>query len=153
MVFISEIVPHRVVAFLANKLYREHYSHAEMNSAISAADGIKDIRFSWQPVNEKFHIHGSFFNTEKTIQSGSLEEFIYEHYYGFTAVSKNETWEYKVNHPRLKTNELINLDIACDFETLYGSDFSFLNKQNPVSTYNAVGSEVSIDWKINKIIK
>lgn len=153
VVFISEIVPYKVVAFLANKLYREHYSHAVMNSAISVADGIKDIRFSWQPLNEKFHIQGSFSNTEKEIKSGSLEEFIYEHYYGFTAVSKKETWEYKVSHPRWKTNELINCDIACDFETLYGSDFSFLNKQNPISTYNAVGSEVSIDWQIKKILK
>ena len=26
-------------------------------------------------------------------------------------------------------------------------------RQAPISIYNAVGSEVSIDWKINKIIK
>ncbi len=153
VVFISEVVPYQIVAVMANKLYKEHYSVAKMTSSIVVVDGVKKIDYHWQPNQETFVIHTSFDNESQPIVADSLEEFIYEHYYGFTKVNEAETWEYRVNHPRWQTNRIIDYDINCDFEAMYGTDFSFLNAQKPYSVYNALGSEVSIDWKINKLKK
>lgn len=151
VVFISEIVPNKIVAFLANKLYKEHYSTAKMESSIIVENEIKNIKYSWQVGKDNYSIIASFNNKGKSIEENSLEEFIYEHYFGFTKVSNKETWEYKVNHPRWQTNEVKSCMINCDFERMYGKDFAFLNLQKPFSIYNAVGSEVNIDWNINKL--
>jgi hypothetical protein len=151
VVFISEIVPYKIVSILANSLYKEHYSFAEMSSSIRVENGIKNINYNWKVNTEHHAIIASFDNELKDIEPNSLEEFIYEHYFGFTNVSDTETWEYKVNHPRWLTNEIKEYKINCDFEKMYGSDFAFLNHQKPYSVYNAQGSEVSIDWKINKL--
>ena len=153
VVFISEVVPYKIVAVMANKLYKEHYSVAKMTSSIVVENGVKKIDYNWQPDQETFFIHTSFHNESQPISPDSLEEFIYEHYYGFTKVSETETWEYRVNHPRWEANKIMSYNINCDFEEMYGSDFSFLNSQKPYSVYNALGSEVSIDWKINKLKK
>ncbi len=153
VVFISEIVPYKIVSFLANLLYKEHYIVAEMESIVKLEDGNKNINYSWKPKTETYSIHTSFNKELKTIEPNSLEEFIYEHYYGFTQVSDTETWEYKVNHPRWLTNEINSYTIKCNYGALYGNDFKFLNSLEPYSVYNAVGSGVSIDWKIFKLKK
>lgn len=151
VVFISEVVPFKIVSFMANWLYKEHYSYSKMKHECEIKEGSKHLEYHWQKNNNDFYIKAKFDNAAKDIEPNSLEEFIYEHYYGFTKINDNETWEYKVNHPRWYTNEMIDCDILCDFEKMYGNDFAFLNNQKPFSVYNAIGSEVSIDWKINKI--
>ena len=125
VVFISEIVPHKIVAYLANKLYKEHYGTAKMNSSIVIENEIKNIKYAWQADMCNYSIIASFDKECKSIEPNSLEEFIYEHYFGFTKVSNNETWEYKVNHPRWQTNQVKSCMINCDFERMYGKDFSF----------------------------
>lgn len=151
VVFISELVPHATVAFLANALYKEHYAVGKINytAEISALD--KRLAYNWRVNQENMQISAVFQNTENPILPNTLEEFIYEHYYGYSRVSENETWEYRVNHPRWFVNPLLDFEITCDFEKLYGSDFSFLNYKKPFSVYNAIGSQVTIDWKIDKI--
>lgn len=151
VVFISEIVPYKIVSILANLLYKEHYSVAEMWSSIVVENNLKNIDYNWKLNADTSSIKTLWDNELKAILPNSLEEFIYEHYYGFTKVSETETWEYKVNHPRWLTNEIISHEINCDFEKLYGPEFAFLSDQKPYSVYNAKGSEVSIDWKINKL--
>lgn len=152
VVFVSEVVPYSIVSVLANMLYKEHYSVAKMKSSIVVENGIKNIDYTWIK-DQTYYIRASFNNDLKPIAPDSLEEFIYEHYFGFTNVSETETWEYRVNHPRWLTNENINYEINCDFAKMYGKDFEFLNQQKPYSVYNALGSEVSIDWKITKVKK
>lgn len=151
VVFISEIVPYKMVSLLANLLYKEHYSVAKMWSSVSIKEDIKNINYNWKVNTESYAIQTSFDKNLKAITPNSLEEFIYEHYFGFTKVSDKETWEYKVNHPKWLTNEIKAYEINCDFKKTYGADFAFLNHQKPYSVYNAIGSEVSIDWKINKL--
>jgi uncharacterized protein YqjF (DUF2071 family) len=151
VVFISEVVPYKAVSFLANKLYKEHYSFAKMKSEMKVEGDTKLLQYNWKPKLEEYSIKVALENTPTEIVAGSLEEFIYEHYYGFTKVNPNETWQYKVNHPRWKVNAVKTIEVNCDFEKMYGSNFEFLNTQKPYSTYNAIGSEVSIGWKITKI--
>lgn len=151
VVFISEIVPNKVVAFLANKLYKEHYSYAKMSSEFIIVKGDKNLEYKWYQNGKEYFIKSSFQNEEVSMIKSSHEEFIYEHYYGFTKVNDNETWEYKVNHAQWKVNKNIGFEVACDFELCYGKSFAFLQHEKPHSIYNAIGSDVCIDWKVNKL--
>jgi uncharacterized protein len=151
VVFISEIVPSAIVAFLANKLYKEHYTSTKMSSAVGMNKEHKILSYKWWLNKEAFSINTVFSKESKAIESYTHQEFIYEHYYGFTKVSSNETWEYKVNHPSWKVNEVLDYTIHCNFENMYGEDFKHLTSAVPHSVYNAVGSAVTIDWKINKL--
>lgn len=153
VVFISEIVPNKMVAFLANRLYKEHYSAAKMNSKIVHSDCRKVIEYNWTKDNRRDLINAYFEAAERDMETGSHEQFIYEHYYGYTRVSGHETWEYKVNHSAWQSNRYISHRLVCDFEALYGKPFAFLQGLPPHSVYNAIGSAVSIDWKVNKIIQ
>ncbi len=151
VVFVNELVPNPIVAFLANLLYKEHYTTAKMDSSIVIQNQSKEVSFAWKKDKKDYSIFAKMDDQASTIISGSLEEFIYEHYYGYTKVSSEETWEYRVNHPRWETNKINHFEINCDFGAMYGSDFEILNNKKPISVFHAIGSEVSIDREIIKI--
>ena len=85
------------------------------------------------------------------MKNGSVEAFIFEHYFGYTRVNENKTLEYGINHPSWKINQVIDYRINCDFEQMYGYDFAFLNAQQPDNVILAEGSDVSVKWKRNAI--
>jgi uncharacterized protein len=151
VVFINETVPSKVVAWLANKLYKEHYIAIPTKYSWDIGEQNKQIKYQWL-VNKKWNS----ISVNATIKSiamdtGSMQEFIFEHYYGYTKASATETLEYKVNHPRWAVNTVNSVDIDCDFEACYGKDFSVLNTCTPSSVFIADGSAVSIDWKRVKL--
>ena len=87
----------------------------------------------------------------ESMKTGSVEDFIFEHYFGYTRVNENKTLEYGINHPSWKINQVIDYSIDCDFEKMYGPDFAFLNAQQPDNVILAEGSAISVQWKRNAI--
>jgi len=78
------------------------------------------------------------------IEAGSEEEFITEHYWGYTKLRNGRTSEYEVVHPKWDIYPVIRHDIAVDFGATYGPQFSFLTGQKPQSIFLAEGSEVTV---------
>jgi hypothetical protein len=76
-----------------------------------------------------------------------MEEFIFEHYFGYTKVNSEKSIEYKINHPSWEINAINHYQINCDFAAFYGTDFKILNASNPHSVMLAEGSKISVDWK------
>ena len=151
VVFINETVPYKAVAWLANKLYKEHYTAIPTKNNLVVNTVYKQIEYQWKvdQVWNSIYVESSV--NKETMQAGSFEEFIFEHYYGYTKIGSSETEEYKVNHPRWRLNEVINYKIDCSFDKMYGESFLFLNKTKPDSVFLAEGSAVSIKWKRNKL--
>jgi uncharacterized protein len=151
VVFINETIPYPIVAWMANKLYKEHYTVVPTKHEISKNDTTQKIKFQWL-LNKKWNlIDVEASNTSSKMQNESLEQFIYEHYYGYTKVSENKTEEYKLQHPSWKTNKVVNYTIDCDFEAMYGKSFSVLNKTEPSAVFIAEGSSVAVEWKRTKL--
>lgn len=147
VVFINETVPYKLVAWLANKLYNEHYIAIPTKSLIVNAQATKNIKYEWK-INKKWnHIAVNVAKENEPLLPGSVEEFIFEHYYGYTKINSQLSQEYKVNHPRWQVNKVIDYSIHCDFNAMYGHDFSFLVHHQPDSVIHAVGSPVTVNWK------
>lgn len=147
VVFINETVPYQPVAWLANKLYQEHYIAIPTRNKIKTIDASLNVRYEWKTKKEWNQVEVVAETEPKAMLDGSFEEFIYEHYYGYTRLTENLSQEYYVNHPRWLVHEVKQFAINCDFTTMYGNDFSFLNQQQPDKVMLAQGSEVTVDWK------
>jgi uncharacterized protein YqjF (DUF2071 family) len=147
VVFINETVPFQVVAWLANKLYKEHYTSIPTKNVIDTTGKTKNIQYSWKIQKKWNQLSASTSKEMEPLQAGSLDEFIFEHYYGYTKINNTKTQEYKVNHPRWLVNKVLEHSIQCDFKAMYGNDFKFLNHQTPESVIVAEGSSVTINWK------
>jgi hypothetical protein len=74
---------------MANKLYNEHYTVVPTKHQISKMKAQAKVNFEWLPIKK----NGIAFYVEVVPRIGSdedesLEQFIYEHYYGYTKNSR-----------------------------------------------------------------
>lgn len=146
VVFIKEIVPKAAISFIANTLYREKYCTMPMLSSCKHEEELR-LSYKWK-FNKKWNaIEAVAESVAIPIDAGSEEEFIAEHYYGYSKYSALKTFEYKVAHPRWNVYPVKEYFIDCDFEGLYGTAFSFLKTATPSSVFVAKGSGITISGK------
>ena len=84
------------------------------------------------------------------IIAGSEEEFITEHYWGYTFINNSCMGEYQVAHPKWNVHKVLSYQIHCNTKELYGNDFVETLNQKPVSVFLAEGSAIEVFNK-NKI--
>ncbi|MNK45585.1 hypothetical protein D3C87_643480 [compost metagenome] len=147
VVFIKEIVPKKAIAFVANTLYQEHYETQKMRHQISESENSKTFIYQWKNDKEWNTIEVETKKDLSKIEIDSEAEFITEHYFGYTKIDEETTFEYEVTHPRWEQFEVLNHRIDIDFEKNYGSDFGFLQTQKPTSIFLAQGSKITVKNK------
>ncbi|WP_221390361.1 YqjF family protein [Dyadobacter sp. NIV53] len=151
VVFINETVPSKLVAWVANYLYKEHYVSIPTSHTYNINPETKQIRFEWN-INREWNAISVEAGAEgKPMEAGSIEEFIFEHYYGYTRIDDTATEEYNIHHDRWLVNDVTNYEINCNFAAMYGKDFDFLKGTEPDSVMLAEGSLISVKWKRNRI--
>jgi uncharacterized protein YqjF (DUF2071 family) len=143
VVFIKELVPKPALTFVANTIFKEHYETCEMNHEWLNCDDKQFVKYAWN-INRWNSISVEARNELTEIRVGSEEEFITEHYWGYTLIDNETTSEYEVKHPKWKINEVLDYTINVDFESTYGQEFRFLNNERPTSVFLAEGSEISV---------
>lgn len=151
VVFINESVPYKLVAWMANKLYKEHYIAIPTKNQCSFNEGEKNISYQWKINNRWNSIAVKAASGADEMPKDSFEEFIFEHYYGYTKINSNATEEYKINHPRWKVNKVHSAVIDCDFAAMYGKDFGFLKDETPDAVFIAEGSAIEVEWKRKRL--
>lgn len=147
VVFINETVPFKAVAWLANRLYQEHYIAIPTRHQIEHGPIMHEIRYDWKLNQHWNHLAVQAVAAALPMAAGSIEEFIFEHYYGYTKIDPHHSQEYRVNHPRWLVHPVTDYAVDCDFRAMYGDAFAFLKDQQPDSVLLAAGSAVTVDWK------
>ncbi|OCB70473.1 hypothetical protein B0A79_00095 [Flavobacterium piscis] len=147
VVFIKEIVPKKAITFIANNLYQEHYETQKMRHKIIEGDTTNTFIYQWKS-NEKWNTIE--LETKKDLTKNKIDseaEFITEHYFGYTKITKDLTFEYEVQHPRWEQYEVLDHNTDIDFEKTYGEDFKFLQNIKPASVFLAKGSKITVKNK------
>ncbi len=143
VVFIKEIVPKPAITFVANTIYQEKYQTCRMKHNWLLEDDQFEISYSWKMETwNSFSVVSS--SKSVAIVEDSDEEFITEHFWGYTKISKDKTSEYGVNHPWWEVYPIKSYQINVDFEKNYGTEFAFLNTKSPESVMLAEGSPIQV---------
>lgn len=142
--FIKEIVPKRALTFVANSIYKEKYvTHPTKSRCLKNANSI-EVSYDWKHQGAWDSIEVTAASVSEEIKYGSEEEFITEHYWGYTQLSNRLTSEYQVKHPRWQIYPVINHKIKVRFAELYGAEFGNLKDMLPDSIMLAEGSNISV---------
>jgi hypothetical protein len=115
-----------------------------MNHNWERSNGMQTIEYKWKKENKwnSFKVNAG---TElKNISSGSEEEFITEHYWGYTRIGTKKTSEYGVEHPRWQVYDIKDYTVDVNFAEVYGQNFEFLTNLKPKSVFLAEGSEIKV---------
>lgn len=144
-VFISEIVPKSLIAIIANKLYKEHYRALPMRHSITPAeDGYTRFLYEWKIKGQWNKLGGTVSDHFESIEPGSGEEFIFEHYWGYNSLSAAKTMEYQVEHIPWRVAYVKDYIFEADVAGLYGEEFAPFLRQPPYSAFFADGSDISV---------
>jgi len=146
-VFIQEIVPKRLLSFVANTVYHEHYVTHPMSHQWNITSEKLDISYSWKLHGKAQSIAITAKNNPTSFPDGSEIEFISEHYFGYTKYNEHKTFEFQVTHPRWNYYEVDTYKLHLDFELNYGKKFAHLTTQTPDSVFLMEGSAITVEPK------
>ncbi len=140
VVFVKEIVPKRAIAAIARGLYNENYAAMPMSHRLEG----RSVEYGW-----KFSGAWNFLRIETEgepikAQRDSLEEFITEHYWGYTKQRHGGCLEYRVEHPPWQLWRSARAELVCDAGKLYGAKFASPLSCAPKSAFLAEGSPVTV---------
>lgn len=144
VVFMKEIVPRRMISFVANTIYGEKYATHVMTHLWNEEGNDLQIEYKWKVDNDWNYIKAVAQKEPSHIKRDSEEEFITEHYWGYTYVNQNCTGVYEVQHPKWRVHQVKSYDIQCSVRKLYGKDFEESLNQKPLSVFLAEGSPIKV---------
>jgi len=148
VVFIKEIVPRQIIATVARAFYNEPYAAMPMRHSIDKENGRLRhggaVEYGWR--------HQGCWNSLRAITAGdaylpaegSEEEFITEHYWGYTAQRNGNCTEYCVEHPRWNVWRVEKAALQCAVASLYGEKFVAPLGSKPQSAFVAEGSPIAV---------
>jgi uncharacterized protein YqjF (DUF2071 family)/predicted DCC family thiol-disulfide oxidoreductase YuxK len=148
VVFIKEIVPRTAIALIAHWLYNENYVALPTgNEILRSPDGfahIESAKYYWTFRNRAQFIELAPQGEPVLIAEGSEEEFIAQHYWGYSVQKNGGTVEYRVEHPTWRIWKQRSCRLECDVEEFYGKPFAQALGAAPSSAFLAEGSEVTV---------
>jgi uncharacterized protein YqjF (DUF2071 family) len=144
--FIRELVPRSAIAFVARRAYNEPYLALPMRHAYGPTlnDVPSTIEYGWKVGGEWSDVRIRPRGPSRLVTAGSQEEFITEHYWGYTRQRDDSTVEYRVAHPSWRVCCADVTEVTGDLAALYGAELARMLHEPPVSAFLAVGSPVTV---------
>lgn len=144
VVFIKEVVPKIVIAKAAQWFYNENYIALPMKNEKREEEGRLHVEYSWKYAGAWNNLKVIAYSDPMEMHPSSEEEFIAEHYWGYSKQKDGSTVEYQVEHPRWKIYQVRDMEFNCDISGLYGEAFGAYLKQEPKSVFLAHGSDIVV---------
>ena len=144
VVFMKEMVPRRMITFVANTVYKEKYAtHPMKHLWQTEGDNLK-VEYYWKVKSDWNYLKAVADKKATPLVEGSEEAFITEHYWGYTHVSNTCTGVYEVAHPQWNIHKVNHFDVHCSTALLYGPQFEEALSVPPVSVFLADGSPIQV---------
>lgn len=142
--FVKEIVPRPAIAWTARLAYGERYVSMPMQHLLGYRAGLPTlVEYRWRFRGRWQRLGVTPVGGAQPMASGSEEEFIAEHYWGY-ARRRGGTVEYAVEHPPWRVWQVGESWLECDVAELYGPDFAPFLHAAPSSAFLAEGSAVVV---------
>jgi len=144
VVFIAEIVPKRAVARVARLAYGENYHCLPMKHRIHMNGTSRTAEYEWRLKGAWCKLYAQASASAHPAEEGSFEQFITEHYWGYSARRNGRVLEYNVSHVPWNVWTSTVARLEGDSTGLYGSELGAVLRRRPDSAFLADGSPVVV---------
>lgn len=146
VVFIRELAPRRAVALVANLLYGERYLTVPMSHRIDpgAGEAPRRVEYAWRFKGRRCSVAIEADGPAQPLAAGSHEEFIVDHYWGYSALPRGRAKEYLVAHRPWRIVPATTATLDCDAAELYGQPLAECLRAQPLSAFWIDGSAVRV---------
>lgn len=144
VMFIRELVPSRVVATIARRLYNEPYYATRMQSVVRDNGETLFIQHDWSWRGRKNWLRVTSSKATGERAPDSVEHFFKEHQWGFGRSKTGDSIVYEVRHPVWRCHAVRSVHVDVDFAAQYGAEFAALTGAEPLSVAHAEGSAIEV---------
>lgn len=146
VVFVKELVPRRAIALTARLLYNENYVALPMSHRMETDESgaLSSVEYAWRFGGGRQRMVFVPDGDMCSVSPGGEEEFITEHYWGYSTARRGETVEYQVEHPPWRVCRAREARLDCDVASLYGEQFAQPLAVEPSSAFLADGSKIKV---------
>ena len=147
VVFVHEIVPRWAVAKVAQWFFHEKYVALPMEHHVmepAAEGGRVSAEYRWGRGERSSAVRVECEGQPSYVAEGSLDQFITEHYWGYSARRDGGSLEYRVEHDCRRVWKATRATFQGDVEWLYGPEFARCLAKEPESAFLADGSRVTV---------
>ena len=144
--FVSELVPRWAIATTARWGYNEKYDAVPMRHEINGGqpDQPIEVSYQWKKSGRWNRVAAKGADRAVPLQSDSLQQFIAEHYWGYSQQRDGSTFEYQVKHVPWSVWQASEVEFSCDVAKQYGDQFTETLLRPPDSAFIADGSPVTV---------
>ena len=115
-----------------------------MRHAIALGDAGGSVEYEWKSKSQWLRMRAQTSGSPAPAHAGTLEQFISEHYWGYTQRRDGSALEYHVSHASWRVWPAANASFDGDGRALYGDSFGRALARQPDSAFIADGSPVSV---------
>jgi hypothetical protein len=144
VVFIAEVVPRRAIATTARFVYGENYTCLPMRHHIETEGFGKMAEYQWKVGDQWCRLSAQTVDPPKHPQEGSLEQFITEHYWGYSTQRGGGCLEYYVSHAPWQVWATSTAGFEGEASALYGCELGAVLQRRPDCAFVADGSPVIV---------
>jgi len=149
VVFIRQIVPHRLTALAARVLYGEPFAvsrtgHEFEGLEADESDSRRRIAYFWQNTGRRQRFWAESDQTPAYANPGSLEEFLTARYWGYNGKSGTGARAYHLTRPAWPVRQASRWEIDCDFSEVGSGRLTEAMRTAPASVLLATGSRTVV---------
>lgn len=148
--FVRELVPKPAIATVARLAFCEPYTSVAMSHGVrddgrGAARSVS-ISYGWRDRTGECVIALNARGDPALPASGSLEQFIAEHYWGYGMDRRRRGLEYGVRHDPWRVWTAVDASFTGNAARMYGAELTNAISRTPDSAFLAEGSAISVSW-------
>jgi len=145
VVFIKQLIPHRLVAWTARRLFNERTETQRVTALVEAtAEGTEQVEYRWPFQGEHCRLKTSFRPQPPCAAPEQQRLFFVERHWGYAAQRDGSTLEYRFDHPPWQVYRPLDMTSSVSVGDFFGPPFTELFRSPPDSILACRGSAVSL---------
>ena len=153
VVFIRQLVPHRLTALAARVMYGEPFTVARTGHEFEGleadeSDSLRRIAYHWRHAGRRQRFWAESDQTPTYANPGSLEEFLTARYWGYNGKTGAGVRAYHLTRPAWQVRRASRWGIDCDFSEVCGGRLAEAMLKEPASVLLATGSRTSVSMPV-----
>ncbi|MXZ92819.1 MAG: DUF2071 domain-containing protein [Chloroflexi bacterium] len=153
VVFIGQIVPHRLTALAARVMYGEPFTVARTGHEFEGleadeSDSRRRIAYHWHNAGRRQRFWAESGQTPTYANPGSSEEFLTARYWGYNRKTGAGVRTYHLTRPIWPVRRASQWGIDCDFSEVGGGRLTEAMGKAPASVLLATGSRAAVSLPV-----
>lgn len=149
VVFLRQLVPHRLTALAARVMYGEPFGTAPTGHEFHGCDALGTapaacLAYHWDEKGRRQRFWASADETPMNTAPGSLEEFLTSRYWGYNGKPSSGVRAYHLTRPDWQVRQASRWGIDCDISEVCGGRLTETMRKAPASVLLATGSRTSV---------